>query len=100
MEGLGTFALGVGAALVAQIGGPSLARRARPVVREVIKQALILGEGVRVRTEGLRQDLEDLTAEARAEASRQQAQTPPGRTPPASPVQAPPAQTPRRGARS
>jgi hypothetical protein len=71
MEGLGTFALGVAAAVVAQAGGPSLARKARPVVRGILKQAIILGQGARVRTEGLRQDLEDLAAEARVEARQE-----------------------------
>ena len=71
MEGLGTFALGVAAAVVAQAGGPSLARKARPVVRGILKQAIILGQGARVRTEGLRQDLEDLAAEAKVEARQE-----------------------------
>lgn len=72
--GLGTFALGVAAALVARAVGPSLGRRSRPLVRETIKQAMILGDGVRARTEGLQEDLADLAAEARAEARQQQAQ--------------------------
>jgi hypothetical protein len=71
MEGLGTFALGIAAAVVAQAGGPPLARKARPVVRGILKQAIILGQGARVRTEGLRQDLEDLAAEARVEARQE-----------------------------
>jgi hypothetical protein len=77
MEGLSTFALGVAAAVVAQAGGPALARKARPLVRGILKQAIILGQGAKVRTEGLRQDLEDLAAEARVEA-RQQAAAPRG----------------------
>ena len=79
MEGLSTFALGVAAAVVAQAGGPSLARKARPLVRGILKQAIILGQGARARTEGLRQDLEDLAAEARVEA-RQQSAAPRGGT--------------------
>jgi Protein of unknown function (DUF5132) len=74
MEGIGTFALGVAAALVAGAAGPALGRRLRPVVRGAIKQAIILSEGVRARTQGLREDLEDLTAEARAEVRQRQAQ--------------------------
>ena len=65
--GLSTFALGVAASLVAQASAGPLARRARPVARAIVKQALILGQGLRDRSEGLRQDLEDLAAEARAE---------------------------------
>jgi hypothetical protein len=72
--GLGTFALGVAAALVARAIGPSLGRRSRPLVRETIKQAMILGDGVRARTEGLQEDLADLAAEARSEVRQQQGQ--------------------------
>jgi len=74
MEMLGTFALGVAAALVAQAGAAPLARKARPLVRGAFKQAIILGEGARVRTTGLRQDLEDLAAEARDEVHRERRQ--------------------------
>jgi Protein of unknown function (DUF5132) len=74
IEGLGTFALGVAAALVARAVGPSLGRRSRPLVRETIKQAMILGDGVRARTEGLQEDLADLAAEARSEVRQQQQQ--------------------------
>jgi hypothetical protein len=65
MGSFGTFAAGVAAALVAQALGPALARRGRPMAREVIKQLIILGDGARARAEGLREDLEDLVAEAR-----------------------------------
>jgi hypothetical protein len=77
MDRLGTFALGVLAALVARAAGPVLARRARPLAREAIKQAIILGDGARARAEGLREDWEDLVAEARAaaRAERPEAET-------------------------
>jgi hypothetical protein len=78
IEGLGTFALGVAAALVARAVGPPLGRRSRPLVRETIKQAMILGDGLRARTEGLQEDLADLAAEARAEVRRQHAPAPAG----------------------
>jgi hypothetical protein len=71
-EGLSTFALGIAAAVVAQASGPTLARKARPVVRGLFKHAIIFGRGAQARTEGLRQDLEDLTAEAKAEARQEQ----------------------------
>jgi uncharacterized protein (DUF697 family) len=74
MSGLGAFALGVGAALVAQVLGPALGRRARPVVRGVIKQGIILSEGAQARTSGLREDLQDLVAEARLELRQQRQQ--------------------------
>jgi hypothetical protein len=50
-------------------------------VRKVIKEAIVIGEGVRSRSEGLREDLVDLAAEARVEARQQQQRVPasPGR---------------------
>jgi hypothetical protein len=65
MGSVGSFAVGVAAALVAQALARALARRGRPVAREAIKQLIILGEGARARAEGLREDLEDLVEEAR-----------------------------------
>ena len=77
MGGFGAFALGVGAALTAQTIGPALGRRARPLARGVIKQALILTEGARARTAGLREDFDDLAEEARAELRQEQARQAP-----------------------
>ncbi|MGI8423104.1 MAG: DUF5132 domain-containing protein, partial [Chloroflexota bacterium] len=73
MGGLGTFALGVTAALAARAFAPRLGRWARPAARGVVKQGIILAHGAQVRSAGLREDLEDLMAEARAEL-REQAQ--------------------------
>jgi hypothetical protein len=67
MSGFGTFTLGVGAALVARGLGPAIARRGRPIVRGAVKQALMLSQGAQVRVAGVREDLEDLVAEARAD---------------------------------
>jgi hypothetical protein len=78
MEGLSTFALGVGAALVASAAGPPLGRRLRPLVRGAIKQAIIVGQGARVRAAGLREDFEDLVEEARDDASRSRGTEPAG----------------------
>ncbi|HEU5318868.1 MAG TPA: DUF5132 domain-containing protein [Chloroflexota bacterium] len=61
-----TFTLGVAAALGARAFAPALGRWARPAVRGAIKQGLILSQGAQVRAAGLREDLEDLVAEARA----------------------------------
>ena len=74
MSGIGTFALGVGAALVARGLGPAIARGGRPVVRGAVKQALILSQGAQVRAAGVREDLDDLVAEARADLHEQQEQ--------------------------
>lgn len=71
MGGLGTFALGVGAALAARAFGPSLGRWARPVVRGALKQGIILSQGAQVRAAGLREDLEDLVEEARDDVRRE-----------------------------
>ncbi len=81
MGGLGTFALGVAAALVAQAAGPAIGHRTRPLARQAIKQAIILGEGARQRTEGLREDWEDLVAEAREDVRRGQIHAVPPGTP-------------------
>lgn len=67
MGSFGAFALGIGAALAARAFGPALGRWTRPVVRGVVKQGIILGQGAQIRAAGLREDLEDLVAEARAE---------------------------------
>ena len=71
MSGVGVFALGVGAALAARAIAPALGRWARPVVRGAVKQGIILSQGTQVRVAGLREDLEDLVAEARDEMRRQ-----------------------------
>ncbi|MBI3973379.1 MAG: DUF5132 domain-containing protein [Chloroflexi bacterium] len=70
MGGVGTFSLGVAAALVAQTLGPAIARRTRPLARRIIKQAIIVSDGARMRADSAREDLEDLIAEAREEARR------------------------------
>ena len=69
MTGMGTFALGVGAALAARAFAPSLGRALRPAARSVIKQGIMLTQGAQVRAAELREDLEDLVAEAREEAN-------------------------------
>jgi hypothetical protein len=71
MGGLGVFALGVGAALTARMAAPTIGRWARPVVRGAVKQGLMLSEGAQVRAAGLREDLEDLVAEAREDLRRE-----------------------------
>lgn len=71
MSGVGVFALGVGAALAARAVAPVLGRWARPMVRGAVKQGIILSQGTQVRAAGLREDLEDLVAEARDEMRRQ-----------------------------
>jgi hypothetical protein len=68
MNGMGAFALGVGAALTARALGPAIGRWVRPAARAVVKQGIILSQGAQVRAAELREDLEDLVAEARAEA--------------------------------
>jgi hypothetical protein len=75
MGSIGTFALGVGAALAARVLAPSIGRWTRPVVRNAIKQGIILSEGAQIRAAELREDLEDLVAEARSEARGAQAAT-------------------------
>lgn len=86
---MGTFAaftLGVAAALTARTFAPSLGRWARPVVRGAVKQGLILSQGAQVRAAGLREDLEDLVAEARQEVAHESAATAGAATPAAPPT--------------
>ena len=82
MGGMGTFALGVGAALAVQAFGPALGRWIRPAARAAVKQGIILSEGAQARAAGLREDLEDLVAEARDDVRRDaEGRTPAPRTP-------------------
>ena len=79
MNGFGTFALGVGAALAARAVGPALGRWVRPVARGALKQGIILSQGAQLRAAQMREDLEDLVAEAREDARREAARvTAPG----------------------
>jgi hypothetical protein len=71
LGGLGVFALGVGAAVTARAVAPAIGRWARPAVRGVVKEAVILSQGVQVRAAELREDLEDLVEEVRDEAKAQ-----------------------------
>ena len=73
MGTLGTFALGVTAALAARSFATPLGRWARPILRGAVKQGIILSQGAQVRAAGLREDLEDLVAEAREEAAQDSA---------------------------
>jgi hypothetical protein len=70
--GLGAFTLGVTAALAARAVAAPLGRWVRPVLRKAVKQGIILSQGAQMRTAGMREDLEDLVAEAREDARRQQ----------------------------
>ena len=67
MNALASFALGVAAALAARAFGAPLGRMLRPAARSAIKQGIILSQGAQVRAAEMREDLEDLVAEARAE---------------------------------
>ena len=80
MGGFATFTLGVAAALSARAFAPTLGRWARPAVRGAIKQGIILSQGAQVRASGLREDLEDLVAEARADVPSAAASTTPTTT--------------------
>jgi hypothetical protein len=57
--------------LVAPFLFPAVRRAARPVVKGIIKGALSLGESMRERTAGAREQMSDLLAEVRAERDRQ-----------------------------
>jgi hypothetical protein len=61
------FALGVAAAGAFRAYGPALGRLLRPVVKETIKGGLVLTREARTLADQVREELEDVTAEAQAE---------------------------------
>jgi hypothetical protein len=61
------FALGVVAASALRAYGPALGRLLRPVVKETIKGGLVAGRELQTLADEVREELEDVAAEARAE---------------------------------
>jgi hypothetical protein len=66
LSGLGGWAVGLGAAVLL---GPKLVRGMRPMAKTVIKGYLAVSDRIQVTAAETRENLEDLVAEARAEAS-------------------------------
>ena len=66
LGGLGGWAVGLGAAA---IFGPKVLRELRPMAKSVIKGYLAVSDKIQVTAAETRENLEDLVAEARAEAS-------------------------------
>jgi hypothetical protein len=66
-----SFALGVASASVLrEVAGAPLQRAARAVGRELIRGGLIASREIKRMSEGLTQEIEDMTAEVRAELDR------------------------------
>lgn len=73
---LGTvLAVGVGAAVLAPLVSPALARVTRPVLKSAIKGGLIVYEKAKVMGAEALETIEDLAAEARAELAHEQKAT-------------------------
>jgi hypothetical protein len=64
------FALGAASAVVWNTAVPIIGNVLRPLLKEVIKGGIILGRGIQTVAEEAWQDVEDLTAEAKAELDR------------------------------
>jgi hypothetical protein len=76
MSRLLAFGLGVLVGAGAVTYGPQLQRNMRPLVKQAVKTALQLAHGARVQGTGLMESLEDIYAEAIAEASAAMAAAP------------------------
>jgi hypothetical protein len=63
----GNLAIGVGVILLAPVVLPVLGSVAKPIVKSVIKGALLAYQGVKVTIAEAKESLEDITAEAKAE---------------------------------
>ncbi|TAK27697.1 MAG: DUF5132 domain-containing protein [Chloroflexota bacterium] len=63
----GALLMGIAGALVGGVLGPVLARATRPVAVGAITQGISIRENVRARVAELREDLDDLVAQARHE---------------------------------
>ncbi|MFH1152999.1 MAG: DUF5132 domain-containing protein [Pseudomonadota bacterium] len=63
----GNVAIGVGIVLLAPVVLPILGSIAKPIVKSVIKGALLTYEGVKVTFAEAKESLEDITAEAKSE---------------------------------
>ena len=63
----GNLAIGAGVVLLAPVVLPIVGSVAKPLVKGIIKGALVTYEGARVALAETKESLEDITAEARAE---------------------------------
>ncbi|MBM4259896.1 MAG: DUF5132 domain-containing protein [Deltaproteobacteria bacterium] len=61
------FALGAASAAAWKLFGPAVGRTVRPVVKDVIKGGLVLQKQISTAAQETWQDIEDITAEAKAE---------------------------------
>jgi hypothetical protein len=65
----GNLAIGAGVVLLAPVVIPVIGTITKPLIKSVIKGALITYEGAKVTIAEARESLEDITAEAKAEVS-------------------------------
>ena len=63
----GVFFWGAASGLAVAFAAPLLNRQARPVVRGVIKGGILAGRYVQKAASGIKEDVQDITAEAKAD---------------------------------
>lgn len=69
----GNLAIGAGVVLLAPVVLPIVGSVAKPVIKAVIKGALVTVEGARVVIEEAKESFEDITAEVKAERAEEPA---------------------------
>jgi hypothetical protein len=70
--GVAIFVLGAASMSLLRATTPLLRRTLRPIVRTAVKEGVVIRRGVQAVVQEARQDIESLTAEARAEIDRQE----------------------------
>jgi hypothetical protein len=70
--GAALFVLGAASMPLVKAAAPFVGRALRPVIRTAVKEGLLIQRQVQAVVQEARQDVENLTAEARAELDRQE----------------------------
>ena len=68
------FFLGAASGLVVAFFAPAFSRQLRPLARGVVKSAIKVGQQVQRTVVGLKEEFEDIAAEAKAEIDQEQGQ--------------------------
>jgi ABC-type protease/lipase transport system fused ATPase/permease subunit len=69
--GAAIFVLGAASATVMKAAAPYIGRALRPVVRTAVREGMLIQRQVQAIAQEARQDIRDITAEARGELDRQ-----------------------------
>ena len=70
--GAAMFVLGAASVTVMKAAAPLIGRVLRPVVRTAVREGILLRRQIEAVTQEVRQDLQDMTVEARGELDRQE----------------------------